>query len=86
MLSPDVALCLARPVSLEMAGSCQRYCEEAFHFISLDWGGLNGGDILGSGWLVDAVSSDGVDGFTGERMEAEGGSPRHLDLPALKGF
>lgn len=69
-----------------MAGSCQRYCEEAFHFISLDWGGLNGGDILGSGWLVDAVSSDGVDEFTGERMEAEEGAPGAWTFQLLRDF
>ena len=69
-------------------GAVRGTAEEAFRYINLDWASLNGGDILGSGWLVDGISSDGVDEFPGERMETEERAPstKRLDLPAFKRF
>lgn len=66
-------------------GAVRGTAEEAFHYLGLGWGSLNGGDILGSSWLVDGISSDGVDEFPGERMETGEGT-KCLDLPALKRF
>ena len=66
-------------------GAVRGTAEEAFHDLGLGWGSLNGGDILGSSWLVDGISSDGVDEFPGERMETGEGT-KCLDLPALKRF